>query len=105
MMDDRLKPGCAPSRSTGHRITELLGENAALATGFSAAKSANHDPHLNSATMRGQVQEPPLIVAMHLLGLSAAIGTRARSGTTPGGDKDAICSDPNVIDQQTSRRQ
>ena len=77
MMDDRLEPRCAPSGSAGDRIAERLGENAAPATGLSAAKSANRDTHLNGATVRGQVQEPPLIAAVHLLGWPPAIGTRA----------------------------
>jgi len=105
MMHDCLEPRGAPRRSFSHRVAELLGKNAALATGFGTAKSANRDAHLNGATMRGQVQEPPLIAAVHLLGLPPAIGTCARGGATPGDDADAIGSDLDIIDQQTGRRQ
>jgi hypothetical protein len=68
MVDDRLEPRRAPSRSTGDRVAEGLGENATPAAGFSAAKSANRDANLNGATVRGQVQDPPLIAAVHPLG-------------------------------------
>src|ERR1700737_3127947 len=104
MMHDRLEPRGAPRRSSNHRVAELLGENAAPATGFGTAKSANRDAHLNGATVRGQVQEPPLIAAVHLLGLPSAIGTRAGSRTTPGGDEDAIGSDLDIVDPLTGRR-
>ena len=96
MTDDRLEPKCAPGRSTGHRVTELLGENLAPAAGLSAAKSANRNAHLNGATVRGQIQEPSLIAAVHLFGLLPAIGTRASGGTTSGGDQDPIGSDLDV---------
>ena len=85
--------------------TVSLGKNVASAIGLRAAKSSNRDAHLNGATVRGQVQEPSLIAAVHLLGLPPAIRTRASGGTTPGGDEDAIWSDLNVIDQQTGWRQ
>jgi len=64
MMDNRFKPRGAPRRSSSHRVAERLGKNAALATGLSTAESANRDPHLNSATVRRQIQEPPLVAAM-----------------------------------------
>jgi hypothetical protein len=105
VMDDRLEPRCATGRSASHRVTERLGENVPPAIGLSAAKSANRDAHLNDATVRGQVKESALIAAVHPLGLSPAIGTRANGGATPGGDEDAIWSDLDVIDQQTDRRQ
>src|SRR5271170_5999559 len=105
MMDDRLEPGCAPRGSTSHCVAQRLGKNAAWATGLRAAKSANRDVYLDGATVRGQVQEPPIIAAVHLLGLSPAIGTRANGGAAPGGDEDALWSDLDIIDHQTGRRQ
>jgi len=50
----------------------------------SGQRNRRRDAHLNGATVRGQVQEPPLIAAVHLLGLPPAIRTRASGGATPG---------------------
>jgi hypothetical protein len=50
MMDDRLEPGCAPSKSAGDPLTQRLGKNAVPAAWFSAAEAANRDAHLNGVT-------------------------------------------------------
>jgi hypothetical protein len=105
MMDDHLEPGCAPSQSAGDRLTERLGENTAPTAWFSAAEAANRDAHLNGATIRGQIQEPPLIPAVHLLGGPPAIGTADNDGATSGSDDEAIHGDLDVVDQQTGRQQ
>jgi hypothetical protein len=104
-MDNRLEPSGAPSRSSRHRIAERFGENATLATRLSAAKSANRDAHLNGAAVRGQVKEPALIAAVHLLGSAPAIGARTSDSATSGGNEYAIWPDLDVVDQQTGRRQ
>ena len=98
MVDDRLQPERTPSRSAGHRVIEPLCENATLAATLTAAKSANHNLQLNSTTVRGQVQEPPFITAVHPRGLASASGALANGGSTSGGDQNAIRSDLDVVD-------
>jgi hypothetical protein len=105
MVDNRLQPRRAPSRSAGHRVIEPLGEDAAPATALNAAKSANRDPQLNRATVRRQVEEAALVPAVHPLGLAPAIGARASGSATLSGDEDAIWPDLDVIDQQARGRQ
>ena len=105
MVDDCLQPKRAPGRSTGNRVIEPLGGNVARATVLSAAKSTNCDAHVNGASVRRQVQEVPLIAAVHPLGLSSALGARANRGQTSGGNEDAIWSNLEVIHQQAGRRQ
>jgi hypothetical protein len=105
MVDDRLEPEGAPGGSTGHRVAELLRENAASATGMSAAKSANRDLKLNSATMGRQVEEPPLIAAVDPRRSLTAVRARAAGGATSGGDDDPIWPDLDAIDQQAGGRQ
>jgi len=51
-----------------------------------------------------QVEEPPLIAAVHPPGLPSAIGAFAGGGATPGGDEDAIWPDLDVIDHQARGR-
>jgi hypothetical protein len=69
----QIDPSGAPSRPSSHRVAERLGENAASAGGVSAAKSAHRDTDLNGTAMRGQVQEPPLIAAVHLIRRAPAV--------------------------------
>jgi hypothetical protein len=52
-----------------------------------------------------QVEEPPIVAAVHPLGLPSAIGALGSSGATSGGDDDAVWSDLDVIDQQAGGRQ
>jgi len=105
MMDDRFEPESAPGGSAGNRLGEPLRENASPATGCGAAKSANRDPQLNGTTVGRQVEEPPLIAAVHPPGLPSAIGAFAGGGATSGGDDDAVWPDRDVIDQQAGGRQ
>jgi hypothetical protein len=105
MVDDRFEPESAPRLPAGHGLVESLGENASPATGLSAAKSANRDPQLNGTTVGRQVEEPPIVAAVHPLGLPSAIGALGSSGATSGGDDDAVWSDLDVIDQQAGGRQ
>src|SRR2546425_1773093 len=83
MMDDRFEPSGAPCRSSSHRLPERLSKNAAPAIGISAAKSADRDAHLNRAALRRQIQKPPLIAAVHSLGLVPAVGGPARPRRGP----------------------
>src|SRR3989442_14952545 len=104
MMDDRFEPSGAPCRSSSHRLPERLSKNAAPAIGISAAKSADRDAHLNRAALRRQIQKPPLIAAVHSLGLVPAVGPPASTGTTSGGDQNEIGPEPNLVDHQTPRQ-
>jgi hypothetical protein len=52
-----------------------------------------------------QVEEPPIVAAVHPLGLPSAIGALGSSGAASGVDDDAVWSDLDVIDQQAGGRQ
>ncbi len=45
-------------------------------------------------------EEPPIVAAVHPLGLPSAIGALGSSGATSGGDDYAVWPDLDVIDQQ-----
>ena len=59
-------------RSTGYRARTNIGTPRSMVA------------TVNDATVRRQVKEPALIAAVHPLGLSPTIGTRANVGATPG---------------------
>jgi len=105
MLHQFFEPGRPPRRSSSRRVAERFGKDAAPGIGIGAAKSPNRNPHLNGATLRRQIQKPPLIAAVHPLGLQPAVGAPASTGTISGGDENAIGPDLHVVDQQTGWRQ
>ena len=74
MVDDRFQPASASGRSAGHRMIEPLREYASPATGCSAANRRTATRQLDGVTVGRQVEEPPLIAAVHPPGLPSAIG-------------------------------
>jgi hypothetical protein len=94
--DADFRMACQPALDgEGLAIGERVGDASPLKLADDAAVGLS---------ARRQIKKPTFVAAVHLLGRSSATGTLAGGTATPGSDEEAIRRNPNLLDQQTSRR-
>ncbi len=103
MMDDALKPRCAPCSSWRDIFGQWFAEDLSRAHGVAASEPANLNAQVHSMAVRRQVQQASLISAMDARGSQTAIRTGRVSRARMRCDQHSIGLQDDPINYQPSR--
>jgi hypothetical protein len=105
VVDRPVQPRRPLAGSPGNLDRQRLGEGPPRAIGGKAAEAARLQPQLDHSPMLGQVEQPPLVAAVHTIGQCATVGTTATRLRPMDEDDHAVRSRLNCIHRQPGRQQ